>query len=67
MSYTTWLFLYFAGLMEQGIRYRLTVHHLPATLMVLLPLLVMAVPLRERHGWRLPAVALSVCCAVLMA
>lgn len=67
MSYTTWLFLYLAGLMELDIRYRLTLHHLPATLIALLPLAAMALPLRARPAWRLAAVALTLACSVLMA
>ena len=67
MSYTTWLFLYLAGLMELDIRYRLTTHHLPATLIALLPLAALALPLRARPAWRWPAVTLTLCCAVLMA
>ena len=67
MSYATWLFLYLAGLMELDIRYRLTMHHLPATLIALLPLAAMAMPIGERRAWRLPAVVLTLCCAVLMA
>ena len=67
MSYTTWLFLYLAGLMELDIRYRLTTHHLPATLIALLPLAAMVLPMRARPAWRWPAVALTLCCSILMA
>jgi hypothetical protein len=67
MSYTTWLFLYLAGLMELDIRYRLTVHHLPATLITLLPLLAMAAPRSQRQSLRWSGAALTLGCAVVMA
>lgn len=67
MSYASWLFLYLAGLMELDIRYRLTLHHIPATLIVLLPLAVMAAPRPQHQALRCYGVALTLACAVMMA
>jgi len=67
MSYAAWLFLYLAGLTELAVRYRATLHNLPATLIVLLPLLAMAAPRSGHRALRWSGVALTLGCALGMA
>jgi hypothetical protein len=67
MSYTAWLLLYLAGLVELTVRYRATLHSPTATLILLLPLLAMAAPRARHPTLRYVGVALTLGCALAMA
>ena len=74
MSFTAWLFLYVAGLMELAIRYRMSLGGKLTTLVILLPLLslpLLSLPflvrLPRRRGVRVVGTVLALICAVAIA
>ena len=64
MSLVTWLFLYLAGLVELGIRYRLSVTNGFAAWVLLLPLFLIAVPRPQRRDLRVLGSVLALCCVI---
>lgn len=64
MSIATWLFLYLAGLVELGIRYRLSVTNGFAAWVLLLPLLLTALPRPQRRELQVFGGVLALCCVI---